>query len=209
MVVYYNSLTQNQQLRLSQVQYRAARLVTGALYLTSQVKLEKDLSWEPLSKRVEFLSISIFHKICHNVTRPLIRKCMPTLNSTNYNTRTPSHFVPFKQKSKCFSKTFFPHTTNLYNKLEQGLRNNHDLIDFKSKLKEKYKGTKVRHYCRGISKFSNSLHTQLCLGCSFLAARGFAIGLNDSDLCLCWRPETTKHYFLECFFVPRGETRTV
>ena len=103
------------------------------------------------------------------------------------------------KRHNVFSKTFFAHTTNLYNKLEQGLRNNHDLIDFKSKLKEKYKGIKVRHYCRGISKFSNSLHTQLRLGRSFLAAHGFAIGLNDSDLCLCWRPETTKHYFLECF----------
>ena len=61
LVVYHNSLTQNRQLRLSQVQYRAARLVTGALYLTSQAKLENDLSWEPLSKRVDFLSISIFH----------------------------------------------------------------------------------------------------------------------------------------------------
>ena len=57
LVVYYNSVTKNQQLRLSQVQYRAARLVTGALYLTSQVKLENYLSWEPLAKRVDFLSL--------------------------------------------------------------------------------------------------------------------------------------------------------
>ena len=107
LVVYYNSLTQNQQLRLSQVQYRAARLCTGALYLTSQVKLEKDLSWEPLSSRVNFLSLSIFHKVAHNLTRPLIRKCMPILNCTNHNTRSPSQFVPFKQKFKYFLKTFF------------------------------------------------------------------------------------------------------
>ena len=199
LVVYYNSLTQKQQLRLSQVQYRAARLCTGALYLTSQVKLETDLSWEPLSARVNFLSLSIFHKVAHNLTRPLIRKCMPILNCTNHNTRNPSHFIPFKQKSQYFLKTFFPHTTKLYNSLEPQLRSNHDIADFKSKLKEKYKGKKVKHFSRGISKLSNSLHTQLRLGRSFLASHGFAIGVNDSDLCLCWRPETTKHFFLECF----------
>ena len=73
------------------------------------------------------------------------------------------------------------------------------MLDFKSKLKEKYKDRKVRHFSRGISKLSNSFHTQLRLGCSFLAAHGYAIVLNDSDLCLCWRPETTKHYFWDCF----------
>ena len=73
------------------------------------------------------------------------------------------------------------------------------MLDFKSKLKEIYKVKKVRHFSRGISKQSNSLHTQLRLGRSFLAAHGYAIGLNDSDLCLCWRPETTRHFFLECF----------
>ena len=41
--------------------------------------------------------------------------------------------------------------------------------------------------------------TQLRLGRSFLASHGFAIGVNTSDLCLCWRSETTRHYFLECF----------
>ena len=76
------------------------------------------------------------------------------------------------------------------------------MVDFKLKLKEKYQGKKVIHFCRGISKTSNSLNTQLRLGWSFLAAHSFSKENNTSDLCFCWRPETTKHYFLECFFVP-------
>ena len=78
-VVYYHSLTLAQISRMAQVQYRAARLCTGALYRTSQVKLEHDLSWETLVSRVDFLSLSIFYKISHNLTRPLIKKCMLTL----------------------------------------------------------------------------------------------------------------------------------
>ena len=68
LVIYYNSLTQNQQLKLSQVQYRAARLCSGALYLTSQVKLQKYLSWEYFSARVNFLSLTMFHKKTHSLT---------------------------------------------------------------------------------------------------------------------------------------------
>ena len=56
-VVYYHSLTLTQKARLAQVQYRAARLCTGALYHTSQVKLEHDLSLETLVSRVDFLSL--------------------------------------------------------------------------------------------------------------------------------------------------------
>ena len=79
---------------------------------------------------------------------------MPVLNQTSHNTRSPNQFIPFRQKSQYFSKTFFPYTTNLYNKLEPHLRKNHDMLDFKSKLKEKYKDKEVRHFSRGISKLS-------------------------------------------------------
>ena len=109
-VVYYHSLTEVQKFRLAQVQYRAARLCTGALYLTSKIKLENDLSWESIPSRVDFLSLSIFHKIAHN----LIKKCMPVLNCTVYNTRNPSQFKPFQHKSQYFFKTFFSvHNKNL------------------------------------------------------------------------------------------------
>ena len=62
--------------------YRAAKLVTGALHFSSQVKLEQDLSWETISDRADFLSLCIFHKISLHETRPLIRSCMPKLHNT-------------------------------------------------------------------------------------------------------------------------------
>ena len=95
-------------------------------------------------------------------------------------------------------KLFFPSTTNLYNKLPYSIRKERDILDFKSRLKQHYNQKKVKHFNRGISKYANSLHTQLRLGRSYLAAHGFAIGLNNDDLCICSRPETTKHFFT-CF----------
>ena len=81
LVVYFHSLTQCQKRRLSQVQYRAAKVVTGGLHFSSQDKLEQDLSWETISDRADFLSLCIFHKIALHETRPLIRSCMPQLHN--------------------------------------------------------------------------------------------------------------------------------
>ena len=198
MIVYYHSLTQVQVARFNRVQYRAARLCSGALPFTSQVKLEQDMCWEPLASRADFLSLTVFHKIVLGLTRPLIRKCMPTPKVRNKNTRSFVPFIPFPFQYEYFSKTFFPYTTKLYNKLEHSLRNERDLLEFKSRLKTKYKDKKVKHYSRGISKYANSLHTQLRLGRSFLAAHSFAINLQNDDLCICSRPETTTHFFT-CF----------
>ena len=54
----------------------------------------------------------------------------------------------------------------------------------------------IKHMSEGY--FENSLHKQLRLGRSFLAAHSFAINLHDDDLCICSRPETTTHFFT-CF----------
>ena len=107
MIVYFYSLTQTQLAWLSRVQYRAARLVTWALPFTSQVKLEKDLAWPSLSERADFLSLTVFHKITLNLTRPLIKRCMPSIRYNTTNTRASVPYNPFSYKHEFFSETFF------------------------------------------------------------------------------------------------------
>ena len=51
-----------------------------ALYLTNRDKLNVELGWESISKRIEFLGLSLFHKIHLNETRPLIGECMSKLD---------------------------------------------------------------------------------------------------------------------------------
>ena len=134
------TLTQTQLARLTRVQYRAARLCSGALPFTSQVKLEQDMCWESLDKRADFLSLTVFHKIVLGLTRPLIKKCMPSPRVRNKNTRSFVPFNPFPYKHEYFSRTFFPYTTKLYNKLEPSIRNERDILEFKSKLNKKIQG---------------------------------------------------------------------
>ena len=47
--------------RLEKIQYRAAKLVTGALHLTSKDKLNAELGWESFNERGDLLSLNIFH----------------------------------------------------------------------------------------------------------------------------------------------------
>ena len=43
--VFYNSLKQTEKARLENLQYKAAKLVTGAYHLSSQQKLNSELGW--------------------------------------------------------------------------------------------------------------------------------------------------------------------
>ena len=57
LVVYYSTLSSAQLARLNQIQYRAAKLCTGALHWTSQSKIESELGWESLYERGKFLGL--------------------------------------------------------------------------------------------------------------------------------------------------------
>ena len=64
--VFYNSLSAKQKLRLDKIQYTAAKIVSGALHLTSKERLYNDLGWENIPSRAEFLGLSLFHKLGKN-----------------------------------------------------------------------------------------------------------------------------------------------
>ena len=55
--VYCKTLKQTENL-----QYRAAKLVTGAFHYSSKDKLNIELGWETIQKRSDILSLNIFHK---------------------------------------------------------------------------------------------------------------------------------------------------
>merc|ERR1712082_526646 len=72
LVVLGTTLKLNDLKRLEQIQYRASKLVTGALHLTSAEKINKELGWESIKTRIDFLGLSLFHKINTDETRPLL-----------------------------------------------------------------------------------------------------------------------------------------
>ena len=197
--VYFKTLNQKEILRLEQVQYRAAKLVTGALHLSSREKLNIELGWETIQKRSEILGLNIFQKIHLGETRPLIKYCMPKLDfERKHYLRSKGGYIPFKNFGSKFKSSFFPYHSELWNTLPKNIQTL-NLFDFKAFTNEKLKPNKYKYFQKG-NKFSNSLLTRIRVGRSQLNQHKFSIGHADSPECLCHhREESPLHYFLECF----------
>ena len=106
--VYFKTLKQTEISRLENIQYRAAKVVTGAFHYTSREKLNIELGWETIEKRSDLLSLNIFHKIHLHETRPLIRNCMPKLDiERTHALRSKGGYIPSKTMVQS-SKNLFP-----------------------------------------------------------------------------------------------------
>ena len=204
--VYCNTLKQTELSRLENLQYRAAKLVTGTFQFTSRDKLNLELGWETIKNRSDNLGLKMFHKIHSHETRPLIRSCMPKPDIGNKsNLRSKGGYKPFENLGVKFKNSFFPHTTHLWTSLPQNVRTM-SVSDFKEYIDKESKPPKYKHFSRG-NKISNSLLTKLRVGRSDLNQHKFTIGLIDSPQCDChFREESTSHYFLDCFlYVPERQ----
>ena len=58
--IYANNLKLTDLARFDRLQYKAGKLVTGALHLTSRDKLNVELGWENFQTRIKFLGLSLF-----------------------------------------------------------------------------------------------------------------------------------------------------
>ena len=106
--VYWHTLKVSEKNRLEQIQYKSAKLVTGALKFTSKERLNIELGYESIEKRADILGSSLFHKTLLGLQRPLINKCMPTLAApVNYNTRKRRIFSPFPVGKQKYNYSFF------------------------------------------------------------------------------------------------------
>ena len=108
--VYANNLKQTEIARLERLQYRAAKLTTGALHFSNKEKLNLELGWETIYTRIKFLGLSLFHKIHLRLTRPLVRNCLSQLDweGNNNRTRSKGGYMPYPNYSTKFSNSFFP-----------------------------------------------------------------------------------------------------
>jgi hypothetical protein len=199
MPVYFGTLKQTEIKRLSQIQYRAAKLVSGALHFSSQIKLDNELGWESLQVRFECLGLSLFHKIHLKLTRPLICQFMPEVNHQLFETRLKFEYKQFPYKNKLFSNSFFPYFTKKWVASPQFLKNERDINEYKTKLKHHLKPSKYKFFRAG-SKRGAALMTQLRVSRSYLNDHSFSIGLSESAHCNCpgAQLESTRHMVLKC-----------
>ena len=205
--IYCNTLKQTEIARLENLQYRAAKIVTGTYHFTSKDKLNTELGWETIKKRAENLGLTIFHKIHKQETRPIVRSCMPKFDIERKNIlRSKGGYIPFKNYNMKYKNSFFPHTTNLWNCLPDEVKCK-ELLEFKDYVKKQLKPTRYKHFSRG-NKLPNTLLTKIRVGRSDLNQHKFTIGLTDNPKCDChYREESPLHYFVDCFlYLPERQT---
>ena len=196
LTVFGPSLNAMQINKLDKLNYRAARIVTGAQKSTSSVKLFNELGWETTTNRIEYLCLTQFYKIKHRLTTPLVFECLPPLLDSKYPTNRTFQHYPFMNNS--FTNSYFPYAIKKWDMLDPALRNEPDFTEFKLKLKEKLKPKKFKHYHCGF-KYPNTLHTHLRVGRSFLNSHLFPIGLSNTKACQCGHHlESIEHYLLDC-----------
>ena len=197
--LYGNNLKQSDLARLEQLQYRAAKVVTGALHLTSREKLNVELGWENIKTRIKFLGLCYFHKIHLHESRPLIRSCLTPLDmEKKHFTRSKGGYTPYPNFGSRYLNSFFPFISKIWNDLDITTRSL-PLIDFKSKMKISLKPNKIKHYSKG-SKSGNILLTRIRLDRSELNLHKFIIGMSDNPNCLCHaKQESSLHFIIDCF----------
>ena len=185
--------------RLERLQYRAAKLVTGALHNTSREKLNYELGWESINKRKDFLGLCLFQKIHIHETRPLIRSCLNEVDRNNSRiTRSKGGYIPYPNYGMKFQNSFFPYMSKLWNNLDVSTKIL-SLPDFKTKLKTILKPDRIKHFSKG-SKIGNTLLTRIRLDRSDLNLHRYSIGNTDSPECACHaRQESSYHYMIDCF----------
>ena len=134
------------------------------------------------------------------MTRPLIRTFMPQINHHLLNTRQKFEYRLFPYRNKLYSNSFFPAFTKKWIATPKELKLEGDIVEYKTKLKSKYKPIKYKFFSKTGNKRGASLMTQLRVGRSYLNDHSFAIGLSDSAACSCASAprESTKHLVLEC-----------
>ena len=196
--VFFNHLKQSDIARLEQIQYKAAKLVTGALHFTSKEKINSELGWESIYSRSQILGLSLFHKIHLGLTRPLITTIKPDLVIKTVNTRQKASYKPFPYTHSKMHKSFYPHFTKSWLALHPSIQSINDINEFKTQLKLSIKPARHKHLSKG-SKLGNKLLTQLRVGRSYLNEHSFTLGLSDTTSCSCTSPhESVSHYLLDC-----------
>ena len=198
LIAFGPSLNDSQLKILDNLNYRAARLVSGAQKYTSCEKLLKDLAWEDTRARIKYLCLCQLYKIMSHMTTPLVHECLPPLLNHRYPTNRTFEHYPFM--SNFFVNSFFPYSIKQWDQLDPELRKEHDFAVFKAKLKETIKPSKFKHFNVGY-KYPNQLHTQLRVGRSSLNSHLYPIGLSNTKSCPCgFANESVEHFLLDCIF---------
>ena len=184
--------------KLQNIQNRAARLVTGAMRLTSIQTLHRELGWPLLETRRKYFRLAFVHRATLGELPQYLQTNLPEKNHA-HNTRN-KQLKTFTYKTLKFGNSLLPRAVREYNKLSDTYRKKVTSATFKKKMKQLlFKWDSPPPYYREGSGKTCAMHCQIRMGFSRLNAHIFKnLGKGDSNCQHCETPETALHYLLDC-----------
>lgn len=186
--------------KVEEVQYKAAKIITGAWQGTSMEKLYKILGWESLNKRRIMRKLTILHETIINKHPNYL---FNTFNINMYpeNSRLGNQLIlkNVECKKARYPKEFFPSTIRDWNQTNILIRNSKTKPIFKKKILNIIRPKKSPYF--GLINNSKIRYlTMLRVGLSPLNSHKFNYNFQNVDeFCtVCGCTESTEHYLLSC-----------
>lgn len=200
--VVWDGCTAYEKTRLEQIQYEAARIVTGLTRSVSVNKLIKEIGWLPLSERRLFQKVVLMYKIKNDIAPEYVCNLMPptVANRTVYNLRNVEDISVLNRRTEIFSRSFIPSTITYWNSIPLSIRNADSINSFKSQLKTSiFKVPRVpQQFLTGNRVFS-IYHCRIRNNCSNLNNDLFRNHLRPNATCEWdFEIEDAEHYFFKC-----------
>ena len=196
--VVWDNCTQYEANELEKIQHEAARIVSGATKLVSIERLLKEVGWDTLSCRRKKHKQILFYKMINGLCPDYLSSLVPPTvgNNTAYSLRNASDYKYIRSNTQSYYNSFLPSVVRDWNELPHTTRNAPSISAFKRSLNSTLIGVPLV-YLDG-KRIGQIYHSQLRMDCSSLNHHRFPKNIIDSPLCICGRPETTKHYLLDC-----------
>ena len=194
--VVWDNCSQQMSDLIESVQYRAAKIVSGAIHRTSHSIVYKELGWETLAVRRKNQRLKTFHKAVIKDAPAYLQHALPPKVAPSL--RNAGDYVPPTAKTTTFQNSFLQKTPLEWNLLDQDIKHSLTGESFSRKL-TKDKNNVPDYFLSGNRKY-NVLHARLRMLCSPLNDHLYShIHVVDSPKCSCGHSrENTKHFLLEC-----------
>ena len=186
---------------VEKIQYKAARVVTGAWYGTKRSKLYENLGWESLEDRRTMRKLCILHETIENKFPRYLSAIVDEHQHTSERVRSTRTLIPYPS-NRCLGQSFFPSTISDWNNLRLEERMVRSRSKFKRILLNKIRPKRHSYY--GLMNNDKVKYlTMLRMGLSPLKGHKynheFTEELRTGPNCVvCNIPETTEHYLLYC-----------
>ena len=185
---------------VEQIQYQAARIITGTWKGTNTSKLYEELGLESLSDRRWGRRLTQFFKMHNSLTPPYLTDILPPKRRLLYGKTNPNIYESIRCKSTRYRSSFLPDSVNSWNNLSLDLHESVSLETFKHR---------INCFIRPLPKSIFGIHNPKGLRCLFQLRVGLSPLRYDkrrhnfvdtpSNICDCgMAPEDTKHFLFFC-----------